>query len=171
MVNVIGAIILTGGAAAWGISGVIRLKNRVQALASLITALELMRNEISERLTPMPELLDMLKEQAPFPVGLFFEKVRNGMVDLGKYSFAAIWRRMAENTPELLLNEEETNTLAELGLSLGRYDARVQSNALSYTIKRMELFLQKAEIQRERDGKTQAFLGVAAGIFAVIILL
>ena len=87
------------------------------------------------------------------------------------YSFAAIWRRSVETTPELLLTEQETQTLAELGFSLGRYDAKEQSNALSYTIRRMEIFLQKAEAQRDKDSKTQAFLGVAAGVFAVIILL
>lgn len=171
MINIVGAIILTGAAAAWGVSGVIRLKTRVHNISSLITALEMMRSEISGRLTPMPELLDMLKKEAPYPAGLFFEKVRSGMTQLGAYSFAAIWRRTVENTPELMLSEQEVKTLSELGLSLGRYDAREQSNALSYTIRRMEIFLQKAEMQREKDSKTQAFLGVAAGIFAVIILL
>ena len=171
MINIIGAIMLIGAAAAWGVGSVLRLKGRVQNLSSILTALEVMRGEICERLTPMPELLEMLRDESPYPAGLFFEKVRNSMSDLGTYSFAAIWRRSVETTPELLLTEQETQTLAELGFSLGRYDAKEQSNALSYTIRRMEIFLQKAEAQRDKDSKTQAFLGVAAGVFAVIILL
>lgn len=171
MINIIGAIMLVGAAAAWGVGSVLRLKGRVQNLSSILTALEVMRGEICERLTPMPELLEMLRDESPYPAGLFFEKVRNSMSDLGTYSFAAIWRRSVETTPELLLTEQETQTLAELGFSLGRYDAKEQKQrALVYHPADGDFFAEGRGAEGQGLQNT-SFSGCCSGVFAVIILL
>ena len=56
-------------------------------------------------------------------------------------------------------------------MSLGRYDIGEQRSAIAYAERRMDEFLHKAEADREKNSKVHAFLGVAAGVFAVVILL
>jgi len=120
----------------------------------------------------MPELLHQLSEEAEYPAGELFKNAQEKMrAAIGGVSFAIIWRQAVQTTPELMLTREEQSVLCELGLSLGRYNADQQKNALQYTQRRMEDFRQKADAERDSKSKMHAFLGVAAGIFAVVILI
>ena len=56
MIRLIGAVLITAGTAAWGIMGVLRLRHRVSSLVAIISALDAMKSEICDRLTPMTEL-------------------------------------------------------------------------------------------------------------------
>lgn len=171
MIKLIGAVLIAGGGAVWGMNGVMRLRNRVRSLSAVVSSLDIIRSEICDRMTPMPELLELMSKQSAYPANLMFKNASDHLCELGKCSFAAIWRYSILNTPEMLFTPQEALVMSELGLSLGRYDAAEQRGALVYTQKRMEQYLKKAEAERERDSKLQAFLGIAAGIFAVIMLL
>lgn len=171
MIRLIGAVLITAGAAAWGLLGVFKLRSRVKNLNSIVSALGVMKSEICDRLTPMPELLRQMGDEATYPASLLFRNAAEKMPALGSKSFSAIWGQAVKGTPELLLTPQEELVLTELGLSLGRYDTGEQKNAIQYAERRMDEFSRKAEIDRERNSKVHAFLGVAAGFFAVIILL
>ena len=172
MITLIGAILLISGTAAYGLRGVLRLRERSRALAAITHALGVMQSEICDRLTPMPELLCQLAQEAEYPAGILFKNAEEKMRSaLGGVSFAIIWRQAALETPELMLTQEEQTVLCELGLSLGRYNAEQQKTALQYTQRRMEEFRQKADADRDANSKIHAFLGVAAGIFAAVILI
>ena len=172
MMGAIGAVLLISGTAAYGLCGVLRLRARSRNLAALTCALTVMQSEICDRLTPMPELLSQLSEEAEQPVNLLFKNAQIRMNEnLGGMSFAAIWKRAVAETPELLLTEREQSVLYELGLSLGRYNAAEQKSALEYARRRMEDFARKADIERDTNSKLHAVLGVAAGVFAAVILI
>ena len=171
MIKLFGAVLILSATAAFGLFGVFRLKNRVRSLGALNVSLELMKSELCERLTPMPELLEMLERDAPSPANLLFGQARQKLSELGNCSFAAIWKRAIRDTPELLLTEQEAQVLGELGLSLGKYDVHEQLGAFTYTQRRMEEFYKKAAAEKENDAKLHAFFGVAAGAVAVIILI
>ena len=171
MIKVIGAILLIAGTAAWGITGVFRLRGRCRSLTAITRALGAMQSEICDRLTPMPELLLQMGEEAGAPADVLFRNAAEMMSELGTAQFSVIWRRAIERTPELLLTREEETVLTELGMSLGRYNVEEQKNALVYTRRRMEEFAHKAELARDMNSKMHAFLGIAAGVFAVVILI
>lgn len=171
MIRFLGAILITAGAAAWGIMGVIRLRNRVKSLRTIISALGMMKSEICDRLTPMPELLRQIGNEASFPASLLYKNASEKMAALGNKPFSSIWRQAVLNTPELLLTQPEELVLTELGLCLGRYDVGEQRSAIQYAIRRMDEYLHNAESERDKNSKVRAFLGVAAGLFAVVILL
>jgi stage III sporulation protein AB len=171
MIRLIGAVLITAGTAAWGIMGVLRLRNRVKSLSALLSVLASMKSEICDRLTPMPQLLAQLAGEATYPASLLFKNASEKITNLGSKPFSSIWRQAVLNTPELLLEPPEELVLTELGMSLGRYDVGEQRSALSYAQRRMDEFLRKAESDRDKNSKVHAFLGVAAGIFAVVILL
>lgn len=171
MLKILGAIMITAATAAFGFSAVLRLRARVKILAGMTAAIEVMKNEICDRLTPMPELLELLEGETEAPVSIFFNNCCKKMGTLGSVSFASVWKSALEETPELLMSEREIQTLSELGYVLGRYDSNEQKSAFSYTVRRMESFLQKAEEERDSQSKLHAFLGVAAGVFVVIMLI
>ena len=172
MITLIGAVLLIGGTAAYGIRGVLRLRERSRCLAAIAHVINVMQSEICDRLTPMPELLSQLSEEAEYPVNLLFKNAEEKMsAALGGVSFAIIWKQAVCATPELMLKEQERTTLCELGLSLGRYNIEEQKSALEYAHRRMEDFVRKADNERDTNSKVHAFLGVAAGIFAAVILI
>ena len=171
MMRLIGAILLISGTAAWGMAGVMRLRGRARSLNALTSALEIMKSEICDRLTPLPELFELLQNEATPPAGLLFRNAGDKLSELGTRSLPAIWREAVAETPELLLTPSEELVLLELGLSLGRYDVEEQRRAFSYALRRLDALTKKAENERDSNAKIHAFLGVAAGVFAIIILL
>jgi stage III sporulation protein AB len=148
-----------------------RLRARVRSLHALVGALGVMSNEICDRLTPMPELLHLMAAEAAFPASRLFQNALENIPALGSRSFSSIWRQAVCATPELLLSPTETLVLTELGQSLGRYDVAEQKSAIHYAQRRLEELTRDAEIERDRNSKVRAFLGVAAGFFAVILLI
>jgi stage III sporulation protein AB len=109
--------------------------------------------------------------EATYPASLLFNNASERIPSLGSHPFSSIWRQAVQNTPELLLKPPEELVLTELGMSLGRYDIGEQRGAIAYASRRMDEFLRKAEADRDKNSKVHAFLGVAAGIFVVVILL
>ncbi len=171
MIRFIGAVLITVGAAAWGLLGVSRLRGRVKSLHALASALGIMKSEICDRLTPMPELLGRLAEETTYPAAQLFKNASEKMTSIGTKPFSAIWSQAVKNTPELLLKPQEELVLTELGVRLGRYDIAEQSGAIGYAQRRMEEHIRRAEAERDGNSKIHAFLGIAAGLFAIIILL
>ena len=172
MLSIIGAILLIGGSAAFGFSSVMRLRARSRNLQMIASALGVMQSEICDRLTPMPELLANLAVEMQQPVSLLFKNAEESMKSgLGALSFAEIWKQAVTETTELMLTAQEAGVLSELGLWLGRYNPEEQKTSLQYTQRRIEEFMRRADNERDTNSKTHAFLGVAAGIFAVVILI
>lgn len=171
MIRLIGAVLITAGTAAWGVMGVLSLRSRVNSLSALVSALGVMKSEICDRLTPMPELLRQMSREAAYPASLLFKNAAEKIPSIGVKPFSSIWRQAVAGTPELLLTPAEELVLTELGVVLGRYDVSEQRSAISYAERRMEDFLRRAEADRDKNSKVRAFLGIAAGVFAIVILL
>ncbi len=171
MIRFIGGILIIAGTGFYGVAGVMRLRKHVRSLEGLYAALEIMKSEICQRLAPMADVLDMLAcDKQNLAHGLFARCLEK-MGELGEKTFSDIWRQSVTESAELLLTPDEQLVLAELGPALGKYSGGEQLAAFSYTLRRLERFIQRAEEERDRESKLRAFLGVAAGIFAVIILI
>lgn len=171
MIRLLGALLITGGTAGWGLASVVRLRKRVTCLQALVSALAAMTSEICDRLTPMPELLAAMSREATYPASEMFKRAEAAIPSIGSMPFSLIWQQAVRNTPELLLAPEEELVLTELGLCLGRYDVSEQRSALQYARRRLEDFVRKAESDRDRNSKVRAYLGFSVGLFAIIILI
>lgn len=171
MLKFIGAILLTAGAALWGFSCAKSLKDRANALSALAASIELMGYELCDMLTPVPELFGLMARQAPKPAADLFKNAEERLKEIGAVPFSELWHEAIKDTHELMLIEQEMLTLSELGFSLGKYDIAEQRKAIETAKRQFEEFTKKAEEERDKNWKSQAFLGVAAGLFAVIILL
>jgi len=171
MLTAIGAVLVIGATATVGITSLWRMGTRVRVLSALIVALEVMKSEVCDRMTPIPELIDQLAEEAPAPVNLLFRRLQAEMGEIGIRSFYFLWKNAILASPDLALREAEQETLIALGQSLGRYDANQQRDAFVYAQRRLERYLSKAELERSQQGKVHAALSIAVGVFMVIILL
>lgn len=171
MLKLIGAILIFSGTLAWGVKGAADIKRHVKALSGLVSLIEIMKNEICERRTPVPQLLDILYTSTESPVKEFIGRVKPGMKELGKCSFASIWKRAVEESGEMQLTPHERQVVCQLGFSIGHYSAAEQESAMLLAQRRLEMFLHKAEEVSEQNARVRTFLGLTAGIFAVIILL
>lgn len=171
LIKLIGTVLIMSATISCGAAGVARLRHRVRCIEAIIAALSMMESEICVRLTPMREVLYMLSQEGPEPSqGLFF-RAAAGMEKLGSVPFSDIWGGAVQESSELELRRDERETLWELGLSLGKYDVESQEENISRIKRRMENFLLRAEDEKRRDTKVKAFFGLAAGLFAVIILI
>ena len=171
MLNAIGAVLIVGATATVGLTGLWRLSARVRIFAALISALETLKNEICDRMTPLPVLLEQLSQEADPPVDRLFDRAVRQMEQIGARSFYLIWKGAVEESPELELTKGEQKSLIDLGRTLGRYDTEEQRTALNYILTRLEAYRKRAEEERRTSGKIYAVLGFAVGVFVVIILL
>ncbi len=171
MIKIIGAILVTAGATAAGVSGAVRMAARGRSLRALLAAVIILEDEICTRMTPTPDIFDMLAGETPEPASSFFANICAGLRHLDEHRFNDIWREAVEVTPALRLNARERQALLELGYSLGRYDAEAQRPALSLARRRFEKFAADAEEERRRSAKTSVMCGFAAGILAVIMFI
>ena len=171
MLKYIGAILLTAGATLWGFSGAKSLRDRGIALRAVETSLEIMCSEVCDRLTPVPELFAILAERGAKPADRLYANAQGRLDRIGALPFSEIWEQAVLATPELMLSNEERLTLCRLGHSLGRYDIGEQRRAITAAKERFGEYAAKAEAERDKNWKSQAFLGIAAGLFTVIILL
>ena len=169
--NIVGAVLIIGATAVIGLSSVWRMSTRVRALAGLIAAAETMKNEICDRMMPLPELIEQLTREAAPPVDRLFYRMAKEMADIGMERFYFLWKRAVEESSELELTAPERQTLIDLGRSLGRYDTEEQRGAFAYAQRRLEGYLRQAEEARVKQGRVHAVLGIAVGVFVVIILL
>lgn len=155
------------GALGW--SAARELKLRVEQLRAMMAALEEMERELSCRLTPMPELLAGLGERTPGAAGQFFARCAAGMEGLDG-PFSRLWdEALAESG--LSLAEEDRRVLAELGGTLGRYDAASQCSAIGQVRGRLAENLVCAAERRDRLGRVYGVLGLSAGAALVILLM
>jgi len=171
MLSAVGAILIIGATALIGLSSMWRMAARVRTLTGLISALETMKSEICDRLTPLPELIEQQSRESDPPIDRFFHRVSAELATIGMRSFYLIWKTAIERTTELELTEEERQTLIDLGRSLGRYDTEQQRDAFTYAQRRLETHLRRAEEDRAKGGRVHAVLGLSVGVFVVIILL
>ncbi|HHU06162.1 MAG TPA: stage III sporulation protein AB [Clostridiales bacterium] len=171
LTKIIGALMVTAATTSLGLMSARQLKRRVRSLRSLVGALDIMRSEICTRLTPMPELLELLAAQSGEPANIFFANCLIKQRSMRGRPFVELWLSALKSTQELELNENELEPLTELGSALGRYDTDRQGEAILAARKRLEAFLQKAESERDRESKTRTMLGIAAGVMITIILI
>ncbi len=171
MIKLVGALLIVSGTAAWGIGSIMRMKTRSKALAAIMSSLEIMAEEIGANLTPMPALVEMLSNIAPKPADLFYRNIKAELPKLGSESLGSIWQAGLDNSGELMLERGEKEILSELGWELGKYDGESQRRMIQSAIRRLKLIADMAESERRANSRLHGFLGVAAGMFAVVVLI
>ena len=167
MYKLIGAVLIIGTSSLIGVKAAGELKRRAQELRRLSAALRLMSAEISDRLSPMREVMRILSKNFGGETGRFCSLVENGMAEKG---FSASWDE-GVGAGLTCLHTDEKAVLYELSSVLGQYDAGEQSRALSGAIERTAQFARMAEEEVRIKSRLFVAAGMCAGVFAVTVLL
>ena len=170
MVKIIGAMMIICGTAAWGMGSVAKMKNRVMTINSLADSLGVMKDEICINLTPLPKVMEIVGKSSTKPASQFYRKVASKTSDIHEYGFFGIWMQ-ALDEGNLTLGNEERDVLIRLGSGLGKYDCDSQGRIIASAKKSLERIGERAEKEKNANSKLHAFLGVAAGMMAVVVLI
>lgn len=171
MIKAIGAILLAGGAALIGISASSELTARVRTLSMFCRALEIMRSEIAEMLSPLEAVLQKLGREMPEPFCSFFSECADEMKRRGDIPFGIIWKKQLTYNTALTLGAREKEELVSLGNVLGRYSADEQRISIERTSRTLESILSVADSDRRRLGGLYTKLGIICGISLVIVFI
>lgn len=170
MLRLVGAAMLLSASAALGFGAAGRLKSRVYQLEELILSLKTMEWELSDRLTPLPELLRRTSACMAGIVKEFYLLCLDGLERRREVPFSQIWREAADGVP-FCLEEHELIHLENLGSILGRYDAASQCAALRETREQLDQLLNQAREQARSAGRVYKTMGVASGALLAVVLL
>lgn len=168
--KLIGAIMLTAAASVMGFFKARDLKAASQALREMISLLELMRNEIFTRRTPLRQLFSCSSMPRYQYINSFIGSLEAGLASLGSRSFAQIWCECAEK--ELaLLDKSGRQAVKDLGSSIGKYDAELQAACIDRCMS--ELNSEYAKLNEGLRNNEKMYIGLGTGIgliFAIILV-
>ena len=171
MIKTIGAILLIGGATVIGFSASAALSVRSRSLALILQALNVMRAEIGERLSPLEDVMLRLSKICASPLGEFFAECADEMKEKPDIPFGMIWARELSRADNLRLDMKEKEELCALGNVLGRYSAKEQCISIDHAIRSISSFAKVAEEEHAKLGKLYAKLGIICGISVVIVFI
>ena len=141
--------------------------NRVIELKEFKNALNMFKTKIRFTHEPIPELFEQIANSLENNVGNIFRKASNYMkTKTAEYS----WKKTLEEKESLSLTKEDIHVLKNLGKLLGKTDLEGQTNEIALVETFLEMQIDKAEEEREKNEKLYKTLGAVFGLVLVIIL-
>lgn len=167
MLRILGALLIAGASLTLGLSYVAAESRKLDDLNSILLLLKDMRGELGTRVTPLPQLLEQMKERRGGAAGLFVRNLCSLMGELGEKKFALLW---AEGIEKSLgnLDREEREILDSLGHSLGRYELDRQLSELDICIDSLENRI--ALRSRSLPEKRRLGIGMACSLGALLLI-
>lgn len=172
MLKFAGACLILASASGIGISFGADLKKRYQELRILKQLVCMLRGEIRYTKTPLPEAFVHISARIPEPFGPFLAAAAAEMNKADGRCFGDIWRELIQTRlSDSRLNRTDKSRLETLGEVLGYLDLEMQLSAIDLYLEQLELSLREAENSIGSKQKLYQSLGVAGGIFLVILLI
>lgn len=171
MLRLIGTLLVVAASSAVGFGFAANVRAQLTQLTQLTGALEYMKNEISYRLTPLPELFYLLSASSGKAVGAFFGRCAQTLGQTPAASVQSVFREAMQQTPQLALSQQTRQTLLELSMSLGKFDAAGQLSAIELAGARLRQELQALQSHRRERCRSYETIGICAGLALAVILL
>lgn len=168
MIRLMGAACLACGAMGLGLGAIAHLDGRVRDLRGLLVGLECVQRELSWKLAPLPDALNLAAQQCQGGPGEFFTLCAHGAQNLRGRTFSQVWQQAGEAS-QMRLEQLDVELLDALGSVLGQYDGESQRQAVEHTREQLEEQLAQACEQRRRLGRVYGALGVTAGAVLMIL--
>ena len=153
----LGALLLVGASASIGWLKTAGLRRKIALLDEICQKVTRLRTELLQRNAPLPDLLEMLGQNA------MAEGLRRGMT-----AREASYPLLQNLERELPQGASVLQRLAEL---LGRYDSRTQADACAYALEQLQT--QKEGLIRElaEKGNLYRTVPLAFGLMAALAVL
>ncbi len=167
--ELLGMLLLTASAAYIGISKANELKCRAETLRELIAMLEMLRCEICTRHTPVKKALSLIPQDSRRALA-FAESLSDSLDKLGEKSFGMLWNDSI-NAALCILTPTQKALLSQLGGSIGRYSAELQSAAIERCMQGLGREYEKLSAALISSRKMYIGIGTGTGLILSIVLL
>ena len=172
MLKAAGACLVVAAAAGIGVSFSADLKKRCSELRMLKQMIYMLRGEIKYTKTPLPEAFSHIAVRLPEPFSLFLNGTAERMRRMEGETLGEIWRdQIKKDLAASHLSRQDKEQLATLGEILGYLDLEMQLSAVDLYLEQLESGIRQAQEDAGEKRKLYQTLGVAGGIFLVILLL
>ena len=151
MIQVLGAVLITGGASWLGFWAARSLDQAWKDLRTAVEAMAFLERELEWDNPPLPELLKRLVHQCSDPIKGIFQELLKSLDVLGEITLADAWFRLVEK--ERAFGEEVKEALLPLGNVLGRYSCEEQRQAAHRIRLHLEGIEEELMEEKKRKGK------------------
>ena len=169
--RILGAVLVIAASAFVGFGFAAAVRRQCRQQEALLSALELMKNEMQYRMTPLEDVFAMLRNVRESAVAELFEHWSENLYGTQLMSVEAALQRAVEQTHELNLPPESLQTLRSLSQSLGKLDADGQCSAIQLSQTQLQNQLAIARAGSEKRAQSYRTVGVCAGLALAVILL
>ncbi|HQD51886.1 MAG TPA: stage III sporulation protein AB [Bacillota bacterium] len=167
-----GSLCIMAAAATFGESKARALTLRVKQLEQFQRSLKLLSVEISFNRALLPYAFQAVARQLEPPLDELYGAAAANLLAGDERSAKEIWdSAVAEMYPRSSLTPADREIVASLGVSLGVSDQEGQLKQVGLTLQHLEIALETAREQRQRNEKMWRYLGLAGGATLVILLL
>ena len=167
--RLLGALLLTAAASVMGFFKARAHKASAQSLKEIISLLELMRNAICTRRTPIKQIFSCSNLPDYRYMNSFISSLETELSNLGSKNFTQICCENAEKTLQML-SKSSKQALKALGSSIGKYDAELQAASIDRCISELNDEYKKLNEGLKNNEKMYSGLGTGIGLIAAIIL-
>lgn len=172
MLKVTGACLILLASAGIGVSFGSDLKRRCQELRILKQMAAMLRGEIRYGKTPLPEAFTRISDRLPEPFCSFLRSVTGDMEEMDGKPLEEIWRRnIFRCLGQTCLTGADLERLQSLGEVLGYLDVEMQLAAIDLYLEQLNGGIAEALENRSSRERLYRSLGVAGGVFLVLLLI
>lgn len=172
MSKILGAVCLLLGAAGFAWSICTEQKRKLLFLKNMKEMYLLLQSEIGYTALPLPEVFRIVGEKMQPPFGEKLLTVSSHMTLERGEDFSDIWNHvMSQCLREISLTDSQEELLLKFPQCLGMNEKLGQANALERYIEELNRSILQMEEGKKNKNKVIMSLGIAAGLFMVIILL
>ena len=168
-VKILGAIMLICGCGGVGLSMAAAYRREERMLRQLSAAIDLMCNELRQRLTPLPELCQIASQGCSGAMARFFLDLSTGLQEQIAPDAPLCMLLVIKRSSKL--PERVKTILEQLRPSMGRFDLEGQLKGLGAAKRRCQDELEY--LGRDKDQRLRSYqtLGLCAGIALAILFL
>jgi len=172
VLKIIGALMILVSATAIGASYSTDLKKHCMELRLLKQMLYMLRGELKYTRTPLPEAFLHIAERLPAPFSVFLQETSREMAKYDGRTFSALWQEaVKKQLYEVHLKKEEKEQLLALGEILGYLDLEMQLSSIELYLEQLEVSIRNAQDTLGTRQKLCQSLGIAGGVFLIILLI
>lgn len=162
-----GAALLAAAFGLFGLRLAAEQRKSEKLLAALMTSLEILRGEISARLTPLPDCAVSLAVSGPYESRQFYASLAAGLDSLGDLGFSSIWDACLA---PLGISPGARGALSDLGRSLGKFNAEEQAAAIDRCLGRLKALYEEMLNNSRPAVQLKLGLSFGAGLLLAVML-
>jgi len=165
----LGFILVTLSSAVCGLCYCSSKTERLDDLRSFCLMLELIGGEITNKLSPIPEIAHEVSEKISGKARSFLKLIVINLSFVGEKNFESIWCECfvacgAE------FDSKEVEVILNLGKVLGRYDVQTQHEAIQSALVSLHSAIEKESAELPQLKKLSVSLSMSVGAFLAILL-